>query len=143
MEMVREPTRISRLCRFTLCMALVEPYLLTDAETADQFRVPFRVFALEIVQQPPALADELEEPAAGVVVLRVRLEVFGEVIDPLAEKSDLNFRRSGIAVVCLVRSDKVGLAVLAQRHWCSSTCGPGSPHLRKDHQTRRMCYRRA
>src|SRR5690349_24446678 len=98
MEIERDPTRISRLCRFTLCIALVEPSfartvsripgLLSDAQTADQIRVAFRVLALEIVEQPPALADQLEEAATRVMVLRVRFEMLGEVIDALAEKRD-------------------------------------------------------
>src|SRR6476659_3419203 len=111
MESERDPTRISRLCRFTLCIALVEP-LLADAQTTDQLRIAFRVLALEIVEQPSALADEFEKPPARVMVLRVGLEMLGEVIDALTEERDLNFGGSGIAVVCLVRSDKVGLAVL-------------------------------
>src|SRR6478735_6262559 len=114
MEMERDPTRISRFCRFTLCIALVEPSftgtasrilgLLADAETTDQIRVAFRVLALEIVEQPPALADQLEEAATRVMILRVRLEMLGEVVDALTQKRNLNFGGPGIALVCLVCS---------------------------------------
>ena len=38
-----------------------------------------------------------------MMILRVGLEMFGEVVDALAEERDLNFRRAGVAVVCLVR----------------------------------------
>ena len=37
------------------------------------------------------------------MILRVGLEVFGEVVDALAEERDLDFRRAGIAVVRPVR----------------------------------------
>jgi hypothetical protein len=65
--------------------------------------------------------------------------MLGEVVDALAEKRHLNFRGPGIAVVCLVRTDQIGLAVLAQRHWCflherprnpfDLLRAPGSPYL--------------
>jgi hypothetical protein len=42
---------------------MVKERLLTDAETADQIRVSFRVLALEIVKQPPALANQLQQAA--------------------------------------------------------------------------------
>jgi hypothetical protein len=41
----------------------------------------------------------------------VDLEVLCKVVDALAEESDLNFRRSGVAVMRLVAADDPGLAV--------------------------------
>ena len=37
--------------------------LLPDTETTDQVRVPFGVLALQIVEQPPALANQLQQAA--------------------------------------------------------------------------------
>src|SRR5262249_35409404 len=51
--------------------------LLADAEAGDQLPVAIHLAALEIVEQAPALADELQEPATRMVVLHVRLEVLG------------------------------------------------------------------
>src|SRR5262245_51914744 len=73
---VHDPILTSRLWRLTLCIEISKA-LLADAKTLDQLGVPIRVFALEVVQQTPALANELEEAAAQMVVLRVRLEVVG------------------------------------------------------------------
>src|SRR5512144_1986783 len=63
-----------------------ETQLLADAELVDEGLVPARVAGPEVVEQPSPLADEVQEPAAAVVVLLVRLEVLGEMGDPLAEE---------------------------------------------------------
>src|SRR4029450_2048136 len=85
---------------------------LPDAETLDERRIAIRVLALQIVEQPPPLANQLQQAATGMVILRVNLEVFCQVVDTLAEECHLHFRRSRIAVVCLVVPDNSGLAVL-------------------------------
>ena len=66
--------------------------------------------------QPAALADELEQPAAAVVVVLVRAQVLGEVADALGEQRDLDLGGTGVAVVLLVVGDDLGLDVLGERH---------------------------
>ena len=78
--------------------------LLADAQAADQIGVALRVLALQVVQQAAALADQLEETAARVMIFRVRLEVLGEIADAFAENGDLNFRRAGVGFVRAVRA---------------------------------------
>src|SRR5688500_1495905 len=140
-EIVRDPIWTSRFCRFTLCIGesrllaglgprgsgfdAVEsrpphpgPRLLfANAEAAEQLGVPMRVLALEAFEQTPPLADQLEQTAPRMMILRVYLEMFCEVVDPVAENRDLHFRRPGVAVVRSVGSDDPGLAVLVQRHF--------------------------
>src|SRR5439155_24422483 len=70
-----------------------------DCETADELPVSARGPGLEVVEQPPALAYQLEQATAGVMVLLVPLEVFGEVVDALGEQRDLDRRRAGISFV--------------------------------------------
>src|SRR5207248_6492855 len=82
-----------------LSMPLAEILLLADPETVDELAVPGRVLGFEVVEKPPALADELEQAAAGVMVLLVRLEMLGEVMDALGEQCDLDLRRAGISFV--------------------------------------------
>src|SRR3954453_14981410 len=50
------------------------------------------------------------------MIFRVGLEMFGEVVDALAEKRDLYLGGSGICVVGLVRSDDFGFPVFGKRH---------------------------
>src|SRR6185437_14180906 len=87
--------------------------LFADTEPLDQLCVAIGVFPLEIIEEPAALADQLQEATARVVVFRVRLEMFGEVADALAEERDLHFRGSGVALMGCVAADDFGLAVLA------------------------------
>src|SRR5580765_2543734 len=63
----------------------------TDVQSFDQIGVSLGVFEFEVVEQPPALADEHQEAAAGMVILGVRFEVFGQIVDALAQNRDLNF----------------------------------------------------
>ncbi len=86
--------------------------LLPDSEPFDKLSVPFGVFALQVIQQPSSLPNELEQSAPGVVILGVRLEMFGQVVDTLAEQCDLDFGGAGVFVVGTVRADEIGLLVL-------------------------------
>src|SRR5262249_25001136 len=51
-----------------------------------------------------------------MMVLRVRFEMLGQVVDAFAENGDLNFGGPGVGVVCLVGANQFGLAVFGQRH---------------------------
>src|SRR5690606_27960503 len=57
--------------------------LLADAQSVDQGLVALLIDRTEVIEEPPPLADELEEPAPAVVILLVRLEVLRQVGDPL------------------------------------------------------------
>ena len=89
----------------------------------DQLRVAIGVLALQVVEQPAPLADELQQPAPGVMVLDVRLEVLRQVVDALAEERDLDFRGAGVGVVRAVDTDDFRLAFIRQ-HIVPSTNGP-------------------
>jgi hypothetical protein len=76
-----------------------------EPELGDDSPVTLDVGALQVVQQPATLADQLEQPAPRIVVVGVRLEVVGEVVDPFAEDGDLDFGRSGVLLIEAVRLD--------------------------------------
>src|SRR5215218_7986082 len=88
--------------------------LFADAEAADQLRVARRILRLQVIEQPAALADEHQQSTAGVVVLRVGLEMLGQVIDTLAENRNLHLGRPGVALVRLVVPDDLGFLVSGQ-----------------------------
>src|SRR5262245_6451036 len=72
--MLRDPIWISRRVVLTLCMVVKKSWrskakrthlwltqkLLSDAEAADELGVPLRILAFQVIEQPPALADELQ-----------------------------------------------------------------------------------
>ena len=73
------------------------------------------VAILEVLQEPPAAADHLEQTVAGVLVLLVLLEMFGELVDSGAEQRNLHRRRAGVVGVQakLVYEFALGVRVMA------------------------------
>jgi hypothetical protein len=69
--------------------------LLGDRLVTGQIRV------LQIFKQAAALADHDQQPAARAVNLIVRLQMFGQMIDPLRQQRDLHIRRPRVTVVQL------------------------------------------
>ena len=64
--------------------------LLADSKTLDEIRVSLGTLTFEVVQEASPLPNELQQPAARVVIFGVSLEVLGQVADALAENRDLN-----------------------------------------------------
>jgi len=62
-----------------------------EPKLGDNRPVTLDIGALQIVQQPPALPNQLQQPAPRIVVVGVRLQMVGEVIDPFAKDGDLDF----------------------------------------------------
>ena len=71
--------------------------LSAQTQPLDQRLAAPYVLALEIVQQSPALAYDLEETAPGVVILLVGLEMVGQLVDPCGQQRHLNFGRPGVS----------------------------------------------
>ena len=70
--------------------------LLTDSKFLDDVFVSISIVRLQIVQQATPLADHHEQTPPGGVVLFMRLEVLGQITDPLTQNCNLDFRASGI-----------------------------------------------
>src|SRR5436190_1717191 len=85
-------------------------------QTLDQRVVALVVPGLEVVEQTPTLADHLEQTATRMVILRVALEVLGEVGDAFAQDGDLNFRRARVVIALGIRLDELRLARGRNRH---------------------------
>ena len=64
--------------------------LSTKSETSHYLVVALNVCPLQIIEQTPALRDHLQQAAPRVVVFLVNLEMFSQLVDSLAEQSDLN-----------------------------------------------------
>jgi hypothetical protein len=62
-----------------------------------------------VVEQAATASDELHQPAAGVMVALVLLQVLSELLDALGEQCDLHFGRARIGVVEPVLADRGGL----------------------------------
>ena len=79
-----------------------ENQLSTQSQLFDQGLVPTRIIAPKVVEQATPLAHEHEQPAPGVVVLHMGLEMVGELCDALAEERDLHFAGTGVSGLALV-----------------------------------------
>ena len=100
--------------------------LLTDTQLGDQGTIALDVLLHEVVEQAAALTDHLVQAAAGVVVLRVLLEVLGELVDALGENGDLDLGRTGVAGMGCVLLNDSSLFFFAH-HSCVSTFQKYSP----------------
>src|SRR4051812_4727343 len=90
--------------------------LAPEAELLDQGAVALEVLLRQIVEQPAAAADELEQSAARIVILRVRAEMVGELVDAGGQEGDLHLRGPGVGPVPAVLPDDVQLGFLGQSH---------------------------
>jgi hypothetical protein len=79
--------------------------LTTQAKTADHLVIALYIRALEVIQQTPALRDHLEQAAPRVIIFLVGFEMLGQLVNALAEQSDLYLWRTRIAVVRTELSD--------------------------------------
>jgi hypothetical protein len=64
--------------------------LVAELELLGDRLIPCQIGVMEIIQQPAALTDHFEQTTAGTVVFDVFLQMFGQVIDSLGQKSDLH-----------------------------------------------------
>jgi len=65
-------------------------FLSTKTKASHYLVVALDVCTLQIIEQTAALRDHLEEAPPRVVILLMDFEMFGELVDPLAEQSYLN-----------------------------------------------------
>src|SRR5262245_31518738 len=73
--------------------------LLADTEPLDDSLVGLEIVALEVVEQSSTLAHELEEPATGMVILAMYLEVLCEIRDAIRQKRYLHLGGAGVGLV--------------------------------------------
>jgi hypothetical protein len=66
-----------------------------------------QVGVMQIVQQPPALADHDQQTPAGGVILLVALQVFSQMVDALGEQRDLHVCRTRVFLVQLECFDRL------------------------------------
>src|SRR6056297_1870416 len=73
--------------------------LTADAQFLDHRAVALDILALQIVEQAPSLADDLEQTPPRVVVLLVGPEMLGQIGDSLRQEGNLDFGRTSVPFV--------------------------------------------
>src|SRR5690242_17221750 len=64
--------------------------LVSQAELFDQRTIALRAGPVEVAQHAAALADHLEQPPAGVIIVLVLFEMLGQIADALGQNSNLH-----------------------------------------------------
>ncbi len=80
-----------------------------------------RILLLEVREKAAALTNHHQKSAAAVVILRVLLEVLGELVDLASENADLDRNRTGILIGRSVLFDDL-LFKCQGKHTCSVIC---------------------
>src|SRR5690242_4380816 len=91
-------------------------WLAAESEPSDDGAVARVVLLQQVCEKATALADELEEAATRMIVLRKAAEMVREGLDPLRQERDLDLRRAGIAVIDGVLGDDLLLPLGRERH---------------------------
>ena len=83
---------------------------------APEGAVTLDVLSLEVVEEPPSLSHELQEPAARVVILRMRPQMLGQIVDPSGEEGNLHLCRTCVGRRPTVLLDDLRLDFLREAH---------------------------
>jgi len=66
--------------------------LLADSKFLNYSAILGYILLLQVLQKPSPLTDELQQPATGMMILLVDLEMFRQVSDPITEQCNLYLR---------------------------------------------------
>lgn len=70
--------------------------LATQLQLIDQFAVLGAIDRAQVIQEPPAAADELQKSLPRAVILPVCLEVARELVDSFRNERNLDSRTAGV-----------------------------------------------
>jgi hypothetical protein len=76
-----------------------EKSLPPNAKTFDHTLIPLKISAFEVIEKAPPSSHKHKQTTSRVMIFFMRFEVFSEIPNPLAQKSNLHFRRSCIGVM--------------------------------------------
>src|SRR3546814_1965362 len=75
-----------------------------------------RILALEIIKQDAALVDQHQQAAARGIVLRVGLEMLGQIDDALGQDRDLDLGAAGVTLGAGIVGNDFGFTFSGHRH---------------------------
>ena len=75
--------------------------LTAEAEILDDLLVNGLILALEVIKLAAACVYLADQPVTGAVILLVGFQVLGQHLDLFGENGDLDFARTGVALVAL------------------------------------------
>ena len=57
-------------------------------------------------KKAPPPSDQFKKATSGVMIFGVCFEMISQITDPLTQYRNLDFRRTCVAAMCLIRADK-------------------------------------
>src|SRR5215212_7606450 len=111
------------------CPASIAIALPAKAELADQRAVPLQVLPLEVVEEAAAAANEHQQATARMVIVLVRAQMLGEVVDAAREHRDLDLGGPGVGPVLAEAGDELALFLCSQGHMRRGRVA-GAPSIR-------------
>lgn len=80
----------------------------SQSQLGDETSISLHILSAQIVEEATTLANHHQQATPAVVIVLVLTEMLGQMIDPLGEQGDLDFRRAGVTVVGPVLGDYLG-----------------------------------
>ena len=77
------------------------------------------------------MSDHFQKAAATVMILLVRLQMLGKIVDALGKNSNLNLRRTRIGGMCLIGRDDILFDFLLQDNNFTSIKIPSDFRIRR------------
>jgi len=90
--------------------------LLAKTEAIEQGAITIPVRAAQVIEQFTTTADHPEQPAPGMMILDVILEMPRQVVDTRGQQRDLYFRRAGVGFCSLMILQNLSLLARRNRH---------------------------
>src|SRR5712664_1750424 len=94
--------------------------LLAKPESIEQQAVPVAVRLAQVIQQLAATAHHSQQPATGMMVFYVGLEMIGQVVDARGKQCDLHFGRAGVGLRPLMFLQNLSPLARRYRHYSVS-----------------------
>ena len=88
--------------------------LLSDVELFDDRPVAVDIGLGQVVQKVSSVTNHLKQTAAGMMIVRILLQMLGQLIDASSQDRDLDFGGTGILLVQLIGFDHRILGILFQ-----------------------------
>ncbi len=85
--------------------------LLAQLEFFGHGLVPGQIRGVEIIQQPPPLADHDEQTPAGAMILLEFLKVLSQVVNALGEQRHLDIRGTRVPLMQLKIANRLRLRI--------------------------------
>ena len=75
--------------------------LVTNIQLGNELVIALLIFLLEIIEKASAIANHLDETISRTMVFLVPFQMFGQLLYPFGQKSNLYIRRPRITLVPL------------------------------------------